>query len=421
MSDSATPPPVPRHVFLVRIANVIESVAEQETDTVDPRAHDEDSVACGEDSKMDLEQQLVDLAGLVRTACKEELQIGCEKIVKSVSASIKKELHTFPHNDNSPVLEQANDERQQELDLLRARNESLEAEVDRLTKGLEQIKKATTQRVKEADMKATKLHKIILDTGLGVSGPTDDEVKKAFSNLYHTIFQFVMKHCQVHASQNGVYGKLSTAEAKNAFVIGAIATCVYSELFAPEVKSFGFGSDDDRQLAIVEDSLIKDGGVPNQDIVDWRVRTCRLSKKFNPEGRKVELQCEKLAFALYKKLAGVPYFRYSTSELRAKSAEIKVDLRTIFLEAFHTSMLFRRAEVEYRWLQDDSDENGRLLEKDNIQAVATTGYNNIAEAKGDFRVIFGEVIKADNTSGGVAQGAHVLRGCMVLLGPIPSL
>ena len=145
--------------------------------------------------------------------------------------------------------------------MLSAKNTSLEEEVGRLTKRLEQTQQAAAQMVREADMRArdtaTKLHKIIIESGLSDSGPTDDEVEKAFSHLYHTIFHFVMKYCQYHGSRKGVYGGLPP-EAKNLWVVGFIATRIYVDLFAPDVKIFGFGPEDDSHLAKFEDGLLRD-------------------------------------------------------------------------------------------------------------------------------------------------------------------
>ncbi|KAH8730675.1 hypothetical protein GQ44DRAFT_767855 [Phaeosphaeriaceae sp. PMI808] len=61
-------------------------------------------------------------------------------------------------------------------------------------------------------------HKILvflklLDSGLSETGPTDDEVEKAFGSLDHAISHFVMKYCQNHASKKGTYSLLPS-EAK---------------------------------------------------------------------------------------------------------------------------------------------------------------------------------------------------------------
>jgi hypothetical protein len=133
--------------------------------------------------------------------------------------------------------------------------------VARLTEEVERTQQLAARAMKEADRKAKdtaiKLHKIILDSGLSEAGPTDDEVEKAFSRLYHAIFQFVMKHCQHHASRKGVYGELKSCEAKKLWVVSFIASRIYLELFSPEVKGFGFGPETDRQLAVLEEGLLR--------------------------------------------------------------------------------------------------------------------------------------------------------------------
>ena len=145
--------------------------------------------------------------------------------------------------------------------MLSAKNKSLEEEVVRLTKRIEQTQQLAVKAVREADTKAkdtsTRLHKIILDSALSETGPTDDEVEKAFSQLYHAIFQFVMKYCQNHESRKGTYGGLASSEAKNLWVVSVIARRIYLDLFSPEVKMFGFSSGDDRHLAKFEGGLLK--------------------------------------------------------------------------------------------------------------------------------------------------------------------
>ena len=116
------------------------------------------------------------------------------------------------------------------------------------------------KELREAEQKgkenAKRLHKIIIEGGLGESGPTDEEVEKTFSQLQHTIFQFVMKHCTNHASTRGVYGLLS-AEAKNWYVVAQISNQIFDHLFAGNVMLFGFGLEMDNKLGSFEEAWWK--------------------------------------------------------------------------------------------------------------------------------------------------------------------
>jgi hypothetical protein len=167
----------------------------------------------------------------------------------------------------SHTLAQADISRHPEFEILSAKNRSLQEEVDRLNQKAEQTQRAATKMVREAETKAKetamKLHKIILDSGLDESGPTDDDVEKEFGRLYHSIFQFVMKFCQNHESSKGIYGKLAP-EAKNLWVVRWIANRLYNDLFDPDVKNFGFG-DLDKHLQRIEIELLRDerGTIPS--------------------------------------------------------------------------------------------------------------------------------------------------------------
>lgn len=151
---------------------------------------------------------------------------------------------------------------QQEISLLDAKNKSLEDEVRRLKETLEQTKQVAKQRILEAESKAkenaAKLHKIIIESGLGDSGPTDDDVEKACSHLAHIIFQFVMKHCTDHASSRKPYSFLPP-EAKNAYVAHVIANWIYDDLFEPDRKIYGLVPGDDEHLERIENALLKTG------------------------------------------------------------------------------------------------------------------------------------------------------------------
>lgn len=150
-------------------------------------------------------------------------------------------------------------------------------------------------------------------------------------------------------------------------------------------------------------------------MAEWRVRTCQLSKFVDPQGHFIVQQSEEMASRLYSKLA--PYWHYSPQELKRKSIETKNALVDIYRHAFRVAMMFRTAKVEYRWLQRDR-ENFRPLKPEEVDLFASAGYKTFEEAKGDFRTVFGEVVKGSGPSGIISEESRLLRKCSVLLGPV---
>ena len=76
---------------------------EEVVERVNLRIGDPSLIGPHDDRKMNQDQQTVDIQGLVRSACRDELQIGFEKnipkLVESVSASIKQEIQNLPRGD----------------------------------------------------------------------------------------------------------------------------------------------------------------------------------------------------------------------------------------------------------------------------------------------------------------------------------
>jgi hypothetical protein len=146
------------------------------------------------------------------------------------------------------------------------------------------------------------------------------------------------------------------------------------------------------------------------------VRTCNLSKLGDPEGRFASEHSEMLAKDFYPKLG--PYLPKQN-----RPRDTGIALEHIFLQGFHTSMLLRRAKVQYLWFQKDREQWTRTLGMDDVELVGTVKYESFDQAlqEGkDYKTIFGEVVKGDDASGRVTTESHLLRKCMVLLGPIPK-
>ena len=137
---------------------------------------------------------------------------------------------------------------------LAAKNKRLEDEVKQLEQTLAQTTEIARRSIAENQAKASKLHKIIINSGLEDAGPIDEEVERVFSALSHGLFSFVKKHC---TNENGKkwYSRLPS-DAKNWYVVKIMASRIWRELFDPERLYFGFLSQSlNKDLARVEESL----------------------------------------------------------------------------------------------------------------------------------------------------------------------
>jgi len=139
-------------------------------------------------------------------------------------------------------------EMQDECTRLKTEKMSLEDENQRLKKELEESKLASDRKVLQSEEKVKKLHRIILDNGLGDMAPIDEEVERLFSQLRHCILQFVKKHCTRHDFRRNGYATPS-AEVKDFLAMTTIADALHGRYFAPETPLFGFGPANDATLA----------------------------------------------------------------------------------------------------------------------------------------------------------------------------
>lgn len=145
------------------------------------------------------------------------------------------------------------------------------------------------------------------------------------------------------------------------------------------------------------ESTLMLNSVDLSEIVEWRVKTCQMSKNLNQE------QQEHLMGAAFKNTAEALYLELMpSSELEIRSSQIKTALEELLQQAYRIAILFRRSNLEYRWLQKGGHCFRRLV-------------------PGDVQAVFGEVIKGSGTSGRIENGSHLLRQCVVLLGPTPRV
>jgi hypothetical protein len=139
-----------------------------------------------------------------------------------------------------------------------AKNNSLEEEKSRMEQAVKESKLLASQKIRVAEQKTKRLHKIILDSGLSQSAPIDEEIEVAFSQLKHRISQLVKKHCTKHdGSRRKFYDQLP-AEYKDLWAMAMIADQLWDEYFAPEARLFGFDAVADGHLGKFETALGND-------------------------------------------------------------------------------------------------------------------------------------------------------------------
>jgi len=119
-----------------------------------------------------------------------------------------------------------------------------EQQAQKQVQELRQERDVQAQKARSAEGKMMQLHQLILESGLGSSGPTDEEVQRNFSNLRHSIFQFVKRYCTNHAAKpsDPTYDNLTT-EAKDFWAMSVISRALYLHFFKEGRIMFGFASD----------------------------------------------------------------------------------------------------------------------------------------------------------------------------------
>jgi hypothetical protein len=162
----------------------------------------------------------------------------------------------LPSRDSEEIAEK--ERLQFEIQELQSKNRSLEDERKRLEKAAKETNQAAAQRIREAELKTKRLHKIILESGLNQIVPIDEEVQTAFNQLQNRILQLVKKYCTKHdGSKSKLYESLSL-EYKDLYVRGFIASKLWEEYFADDARLFGFDSVTDGQLATFESNVEKE-------------------------------------------------------------------------------------------------------------------------------------------------------------------
>jgi hypothetical protein len=158
-----------------------------------------------------------------------------------------------PSQDTEAIAEK--ERLQRDIQELQSKNRSLEEERNRLEMIATETNLAAAQKIREAEQKTKRLHKIILESGLNQIVPIDEEVQTAFNQLQNRIFQLVKKYCTKHEGSKSKLHESLKDEYKDLYVMSFIANRLWEEYFADDARLFGFDMDTDGQLAHFESNV----------------------------------------------------------------------------------------------------------------------------------------------------------------------
>ena len=137
-----------------------------------------------------------------------------------------------------------------EINELKAKNNSLVDENQQLLQEV-YVWRKNAQQYKA---KIEQLHNIILEQGHKEELPIDDQVVTMFSQLKQNIFRFIKRHCS-----NQEANRHLSPDVKDWWIMSIVCNVLWDEFFAPNVRWFGFGFDDDRSLSRLENNIIGQG------------------------------------------------------------------------------------------------------------------------------------------------------------------
>jgi len=312
-------------------------------------------------------------------------------------------------------------------------NAAFDAELSTLRHKLQDAERErdlANQKLRETEFKANQLHKLILKSGLGSSGPTDEEIQKRFSALRHDIFQFVKRYCTNPnvRPKDSAYSGLSS-EAKDFWAMGLISRGLHAMFFKEGNVMFGLdrGGNDWLNHFYLHMSKSQSGEhdfnsklfsfltlliVPTDEMREWRARTSIIGKAWDHEKRYRQERAEDAHTNIWRKITSyMPSNR--PSFLSQPADEAKSDLVAICLQAHDLAQMFDCTTIEYRWNQGEDVD----LEPSRVKTVGSAGYHHFVDKPGGFKIVFGGVVKGGGPSGRLAEETVHLTETEVLLGP----
>ena len=92
---------------------------------------------------------------------------------------------------------------------------------------------------------------MIIDSGLGPSGPDDEQIQKSFQNLRWDILQFVKRYCTNHSASINDKGYTRLDDGgKDFWIMAVIANTLHKNCFDDEKTYFGFNEETDTTLTL---------------------------------------------------------------------------------------------------------------------------------------------------------------------------
>jgi hypothetical protein len=273
------------------------------------------------------------------------------------------------------------------------------------------------QKLRMAEKKSKKLESILLQAGLAPTGLDDDKVYKGFETLRFGILQLVKQICtNRNASiKDNIYSKLSD-EAKDYYVMAIVAQALYKHCFSQEKIYFGFDATADGMLAQFYSNVSNHSKVSQQDMADWRVRTCLLAQSWDDTGHYLRIKAKDVAENIvWKKLNPfMPSARLGMLDKNVLQKDAKEKLVGICEQALRLALMFNSSKIEYAWTQD----GGVELDPSRVQPVGSLGFKNMQECgEGAYMVVFGGVVKGGGVQGKLAEEPTHLSDTLVIFGP----
>lgn len=322
-----------------------------------------------------------------------------------------------PSTQLPPTDENKEDGRlQDEVAALSVQSHTLQDINDGLEKATQQLKLELLQKerelgqrdrkIREMELKNKKLHSIILDTGSKEVELDDEEISKAFGNLDHRILQLVKKSYCNHAAKPSkheqIYPSLS-AENKDLFVRALIADILWNRLFAPGYLPWGFREKKDAYFANLESDFLKSGKIPEEDVIEWRVRTASIAQLLDSEEENPRMYSENLAAEIRQKLTAYATFGGRDGASRRNAREAGTALIEICKEAYRLAALFCRTKTEYTWQQRPTSNDLHAFKGDEYEIVGSHGEKGkpgpkILHDATQVRTVFGGVLKGSGDS-----------------------
>ncbi|KAI9708889.1 MAG: hypothetical protein M1812_007852 [Candelaria pacifica] len=304
---------------------------------------------------------------------------------------------------------------------LHMRSGLLESENLRLGQ-VESEKNEAIQKLKESEQKVRRLHKIIVESGVGDKGPTEDEIIGKFRELNQAIMHISHKYYSTveiptidintigsrswRAFYGIIVGPISNVN-KTLWFRSMVANVIHRYLFHSGNPIFGFGSGNSHEdieecMKAFEKELIDSKKVAMDDIVEWRSRTVSAGRLLGQRPACYNELCNKL-------WGHIVNFSYRFTKEEVDSLNTSVD--DIARKAVDLSLLLRGSKMGYSWESKSVNSPFDHSDMEVLESLDEARDADFSKACVAFTV-FGGVFK---TGGTLGNGRVVLQKAEVVV------